>query len=73
MKIVFFMLAGTIEWGVPEDAQKDFVFATLVSNVRSSGFFMAPDLYLRHDSLIGMAFVPSGGTAPSIVAGMTKQ
>ena len=73
MKVVFFMPAGTIEWGVPEDAQKDFVFATLVSNVRSSGLFMAPDLYLRHDAMVGMAFVPAGGTAPSIVQGMTKQ
>lgn len=73
MKIVFFLPAGMVEWGVPVDAQKDFNFSTLVNNVRSAGFFMAPDMYIRHEALVGMVFVPAGAETPSIVAGMTKQ
>lgn len=73
MKVVFFLPAGMIEWKVPADAQATFSFATLISRIRSDGFFMAPDLYLRHEALCGLTFVPEGMASPQLVAGMTKQ
>lgn len=58
MKIIFLLPAGTVEWSVPEDQQQTFNFQAFITNVRSSGFFLAPGIYLRHDAMIGIVNDP---------------
>lgn len=58
MKIIFFLPAGVIEWPVPEAQKELFNFAGVVTSTRSTGFFMAENLYLRHEAMIGMSFAP---------------
>ena len=58
MKIVFFLPQGVIEWEVPEAQREGFSFGAFVANIRSAGFFLAPGIYLRHDTMIGIANAP---------------
>ena len=72
MKVIFFLPQGTIEWIVPEDLREGFNFNAFATNVRSTGFFMAPNIYIRHDAMLGMVFSVEGQSSP-LVQGMTKQ
>ena len=58
MKIIFFLPSGVIEWPVPEAQKEMFNFASVVTNTRMNGFFMAENIYLRHDAIVGMSFAP---------------
>lgn len=73
MKVIFFLPAGMIEWGVPPDAREAFNFHAMVSRIRADGYFMAPDLYIQHVSIVGIQFVQEGVAPTTTVAGMTKQ
>lgn len=66
MKLIFLLRSGVIEWSVPEDQRAAFNFNTTAVTFRMNGYFMANDLYLRHDEVIGMSIV-SGETAAPVV------
>lgn len=56
MKITFFLPTGTIEWPIPSDLQEQFNFNATAVKFRLDGFFIANDLYLRHDMVVGMIY-----------------
>jgi hypothetical protein len=58
MKIIFMVPAGIIEWPVPDELKPQFNFNAVATTTRLNGFFMAENLYLKHDCLIGMSFAP---------------
>lgn len=60
MKITFFLPGGVIEWPVPPDAQAGFNFNAAAVQFRLNGFFIANDIYLRHDMVVGMCFTADG-------------
>ena len=67
MKIIFLLPAGAIEWPVPEDQRAAFNFIATVQSVRAAGCFMSGDLYIRHDQMVGMSWVPADGEGVKIV------
>lgn len=60
MKITFFLPGGVIEWPVPPDLQEKFNFVQTATTFRVNGFFMANDLYLRHEQVVGICFTADG-------------
>jgi hypothetical protein len=71
MKIVFLLRSGMVEWDIPEDLMPTFNFMQTASKVRLDGYFIGPNIYLRHEELVGMtlvdgtsqpAFKPTGST-----------
>lgn len=64
MKIIFMLRSGVIEWQVPETLLPSFHFGQMATQVRMAGFFMADDLYIRHDELIGISV--AGDAAPVV-------
>jgi hypothetical protein len=59
MKILFLLRSGVIEWEVPKNLEP-FHFGQMATQVRMAGYFMADNLYIRHEELIGLAVADSG-------------
>ena len=55
MKIIFLLKASVIEWEVPATLLPNFHFGQMATATRINGYFMADNLYIRHDELIGIA------------------
>ena len=50
MHVKFFLRHGAVvDWPVPDPA--NFSLQFMVANIRSSGHFSAPDLYIPHDEI----------------------
>ena len=64
MKIIFMLRSGVIEWEVPETLLPVFNFSQMATQTRMTGFFMADNLYIRHEELIGISV--AGEQAPII-------
>lgn len=60
MKIIFMLQTGAIEWEVPEALLPTFHFTQMATQVRMAGYFMAENLYIKHDALVGMSVAESG-------------
>ena len=67
MKIIFMLKTGVIEWPIPEDLRPQFNFNACATSTRINGFFMAENLYIRHEELIGMSIAPDDMPADRIV------
>lgn len=60
MKVRFFLRHGAmVEWPVPQPDQ--FVFSFFVLNIRSSGFFLADDIYIPGEDITTIGL--EGGTS----------
>lgn len=44
---------GQVQYDVPPAQEENFSFPNIMRAVRADGFFMADNLYLRHESIIG--------------------
>lgn len=64
MKIIFLLRSGVIEWEVPSDLLPTFHFDQMATQVRMAGYFMADNIYIRHEELIGISVA---GEAASVV------
>lgn len=53
MKIIFMLPMGQVQYEIPEAAQPTFNFINTMAKLRMDGYFMADNLYLRHDTIIG--------------------
>jgi hypothetical protein len=60
MKILFLLRSGVIEWEVPAALEPSFHFSQMATQVRMAGYFMADNLYIRHDELIGISVAGDG-------------
>lgn len=65
MKIIFMLRSGVIEWEVPEALLPTFHFGQMATQVRMAGYFMADNIYIRHEELIGISMT-SGEAAPVV-------
>lgn len=61
MKIIFLLPTGVIEWEVPPEPP--VTFAQIATNIRMTGYFMADNLYIRHEAMLGM--LPAVEGAPT--------
>lgn len=73
MKIVFLLPAGTIEWEVPEAARTSFAFQGFVASIRSAGYFQSENIYLRHETMIGILHILDGAPVNFKPPGATVQ
>lgn len=55
---------GIIEWEVPEALVPTFHFAQMATTTRINGYFMADNLYIRHEEIIGISV--AGEQAPIV-------
>lgn len=58
MKIIFLLPAGICEWEVPPDPP--VTFNQIATQIRMTGYFMAENLYIRHEAMLGMALAGEG-------------
>ena len=48
----FFLVTGAVvDWPVPPDQHEQFNLSALVSGIRSSGYFLAPNLYIPAENI----------------------
>jgi hypothetical protein len=60
MKIIFMLRSGVIEWEVPPDLNPPFHFPSMATTIRCQGYFIADNLYIRHEELIGISVAGEG-------------
>ena len=53
MKIIFMLPMGQVQYDIPEASLPMFNFTQTMAKIRMDGYFMADNLYLRHDTIIG--------------------
>lgn len=51
---MFLLKAGVIEWEVPAALLPMFNFNQMATQVHMSGYFMADNLYIRREELVGI-------------------
>jgi len=52
--------SGVIEWEVPPDCNPPFHFGQMATTFRINGYFMADNLYVRHEEIIGVSVAGDG-------------
>jgi hypothetical protein len=65
MRIIFMLPNGTVEWDAPE-MDPPLVFGVFINAIRANGFFMSENLYIRHDSMVGISIAEEGAKLPIV-------
>ena len=69
MKIIFLLKASVIEWEVPATLLPNFHFGQMATQVRMAGYFLADNLYIRHEEMVGISVAEDGPVLKPAFAG----
>lgn len=64
MKIAFLLPTGVIEWPIPPELQEQFNFVNTANTFRINGYFIAHDIHIRYDQIVGMVLQREDQVSP---------
>lgn len=66
--VKFFLTnGGVVDWPIPDPAS--FNFPGFAKTVRADGFFLSPDVYIRHEQIVMIALASAPVVMPAVQAG----